>query len=346
MQILTQEERHYLNSVQVVFPGFADKWHIQKKMHAESHDALDWMKDVALQGFPGMKNVSHEQMEQGKPPSFKGSDEEWIAQMFVDEPFDYDARKDACLIQAHLHFEKMVTKLDLELSSPCMGTASQLKNTCSIGTEGTCPEGSACGVVSQSDPKLLAVTSPLSVVVGYGVVGLIGAMFGHPGLPFFVPGLTETSLVLGSFFARTGHNCACEPQACEWSDQEQSCSPKKHAELSLPGTPFVGFKCVVESNVTFFKKVSKLIFRNTPSCELTACEGGDYEESFPTNVAFRGQQLHGRLGKVDRETFNCWGLRSNEHKEAKTNFELGAIARFEVYKGIEKSQASKTTQSI
>lgn len=324
LKVLTPQERHELNGVQAwleeKFPGFSGKVMVTDRWQTET---LHWMKSVALQGFPGLGSTSR--------ADFKGSEEEWLAHMKVDEPFNYETRKNECLMQAQSHFEDMKTKLNLELKGPCTGTASRLKNTCSVSADDHCPEGSACGVVSQSDPKLIAITAPISIVVTYGFVALVCFLVGHPAAALIIPGQTEMAIVLGVSLASTGHNCACMPQACEWSDQEQSCSPKKHGELSLPGAPFVGFKCVVG-------KTKGSIFSrnwNRPSCKLTACEGGDYEDSFPLTPSYRGPVLQGRLGKVNRETFNCWGFRSKGQEPPEMNFEISASQRFEVYRGLE-----------
>lgn len=319
LNILTPQERHELNGVQTwlnkKFPSssreiFTDAWQTE---------TLHWMKSVALQGFPGLGSTSR--------ADFKGSEEEWIAHMMVDEAFDYESRKQKCLSQAKSHFEEMHAKLNSELKAPCTGTASQLKNTCSVNADDHCPEGSACGVASESDPKLMAITAPISIVATYGIVALLCLMAGHPAAALLIPGQTEVALVLGASLASTGHNCACKPQACEWSDQEQSCVPKRHDELSPPGAPFVGFKCVVDNEGSIFT-------RNRPSCKLTTCQGGDYEDSFPYMPSYGGPLLQGRLGKIDRESFNCWGFRSKGQEPPEMNFDISASQRFEVYRSL------------
>mmetsp|Transcript_126342 Transcript_126342/g.223777 ORF Transcript_126342/g.223777 Transcript_126342/m.223777 type:complete len:449 (+) Transcript_126342:148-1494(+) len=345
LNFLTEKERQELNGLQTWLvnklqskPWIVNKleskgiqlkdfgWTDRLRELEGKRDVLDRMKSFADGGFPGLIKPPEEwEATPSKPEDFNGSDEEWVQEwvrrMFTDDTFDYEARFSACQEKQGTKFENELTKMQLELTTPCEGEARMVESlsSCKARSNHTCPEGSSCGVVWQKDPRKFLYVAPVMIALTHAITFGICLMLGAPGAVLVIPGQAEVGLLAATFLARSGHNCACKPQSCKYSDNQEQCV-LEGASPTYASLPLAGFKCSLEEG------------EKKSTCKLAACDAEDYQA--PLTGSYHNRTVEGRLGKVGRELFNCWRVQDAEGwLPATANFQISSSLRREFYEG-------------
>jgi len=325
-------------------PISGDAWE-SELIHMNSlRDRLEDLKAIALKGFPGMKKVDKDLALPEKDPSFQGTLEDWTLQLLSDEPFDYDKQRRLCQDRSMAEFNKIYGRIQEELSRPCQGTTTRLGSNCSVLPAG-CPEGTSCGTAStQSLHKSGAVLGSV-----YGLILAMTIMMGRPELWLVCPGQTELAIAAAAFFANEGHQCACTPEPCKWSENWQMCVPKGAAKaddtLALRQSfAFAGYKCVATSPA---KRpwLNSLGIEEPPSCSLAQCSEEDYSGDLvgeginPINPDIL-HQLHGKLGKIGQDNFNCWAL--EKEGQRLLNSHMPSAKRSDIYSSLSLIESEHT----
>jgi len=202
-----------------------------------------------------------------------------------DWGFAYDAKKEACGVEAAPQYEATFEAMSAELSEGCSGTCSKLsaagKGECREQMGRFCPEGTRCSCSFERQEGLAAVVFPLVYLVSWGTLALL-----VPG-GAVMPGPFELSTVASFLIASKVQGCGCVPAPCAWDEAREACAPGPHAGARNPfqaALPYLGQSCAPRA-----LGLAARLGLAPPGCELRPC--------LPQDA--------GALGQVGNATFNC-----------------------------------------
>lgn len=204
----------------------------------------------------------------------------------LEDGFDYDLKKEACIMQARPRLQQIRTQVSKELSEGCSGGHTKF---CKVSNQcrelsNMCPEGTHCSCTFSERKRLAAAVGPIAYLAAWGAL-----TYFVPG-GALMPGPLEFSMLTSFLVATKSEGCRCTISPCAWDEDRRVCAPKPAIGAKNPFQsvlPYLGQACVPRT--TFWHQVPGLSELISPGCEARLC--------LPEDEA--------AVGPVGDSTFNC-----------------------------------------